>query len=65
MTIYDQNSGINDRKNMEYLLVHKLKKMLIFDQQILEVANQKLFIYKILVLNSQNCDWILFSARTP
>ena len=56
MTIYDQNSGINDRKNMEYLLVHKLKKMMIFDQQILEVANQKLFIYKILVLNSQNCD---------
>ena len=29
----------NDRKNMENLLKHKLKKMLIFDQKILEVAS--------------------------
>ena len=29
----------NDRKNMENLLKHKLEKMLIFDQKILEVAN--------------------------
>ena len=28
----------NDRKNMENLLKHKLEKMLIFDQKILEVA---------------------------
>ena len=30
----------NDRKNMENLLKHKLEKMLIFDQKILEVANR-------------------------
>ena len=29
----------HDRKDMENLLVHKLKKMLIFDQKILEVSN--------------------------
>ena len=28
----------NDRKNMENLLKHKLQKMMIFDQKILEVA---------------------------
>ena len=28
----------NDRKNIENLLNHKLEKMLIFDQKILEVA---------------------------
>ena len=31
----------NDRKNMANLLNHKLEKMLIFDQKILEVANIK------------------------
>ena len=31
----------NDCKNMENLLKHKLEKMLIFDQKILEVANLK------------------------
>ena len=30
----------NDRKNMENLLKHKLEKMLIFDQKILEFANR-------------------------
>ena len=29
----------HDRKDMENLLVHKLKKMLIFDQKILEFSN--------------------------
>ena len=37
MTTYDQKYE-NDRKNMGNLLIQKLKKMLIFDQKILEFS---------------------------